>query len=304
MYTYTAEQLTRYLEHIGYRGDARQLASQDPLGCLTSIQHHHMARVPFESLSLHYSRHRLLSLHPEDLFGKVVDRGRGGYCMEVNTLFAVVLRSLAFTLYSVGGRVNGPGGYKGWDHMVNIVTVDGRRYLVDVGFGSRGPLHPVPLEHGCEFPGLGQARGRLEYRRLEEHADPGQRAWVYSVREGEGRPWRTQYHFVETEFTAADFEVMNLRTMTAPQSFFVQNVMCMCTLLDDQEENPVGLLILHRDYIKRQVGDVSEIMERLESEQQRVDALKRYFGIVLSPEDQASIRGLASGLLTGPSGHA
>ncbi|KAH6843387.1 arylamine N-acetyltransferase 1 [Chaetomium sp. MPI-CAGE-AT-0009] len=304
MSTYTDAQLARYLEHIRYRGDARQLASQDPLGCLTALQHHHMSFVPFESLSLHYSKHRLLSLDPEDLFRKVVDRGRGGYCMEVNTFFAVVLRSLGFTLYSVGGRVKGPGGYKGWDHMVNIVTIKGQRYLVDVGFGSRGPLHPVLLEHGYEFPGLGQSRGRLDYRRLEEHTDPNQRAWVYSVQENDSRPWITQYHFVETEFTAADFEVMNLRTMTAPQSFFVQNVMCMRTLLDEQNENPIGLFILHRDYVKQQMGAVSEIVQKLESEEDRIGSSERYFAIILSPEEQRGIRGLASELSTGPSGHA
>jgi arylamine N-acetyltransferase len=190
--------------------------------------------------------------------------------------------------------------------MVNIVTIADQRYLVDVGFGSRGALHPVPLEDGHEFSGLGQARGRLEYCRLEEHADPNQRVWVYSVREGEGRPWRTQYHFVETEFLADDFEVMNLRTMTAPQSFFVQSVMCMWTLLDEQKENPVGLLILHRDYVKRQMGDVSEIVERLQSEEERVKTLEKYFGIVLSLDEQGAIRGLASALTRSPGtfGHA
>ncbi|KAH6640215.1 arylamine N-acetyltransferase 1 [Chaetomium tenue] len=308
MTTYTTTQLTRYLSHIGYRGDdARHHAAQDPLGCLTALQHLHMARVPFESLSLHYSRHRLLSLDPQDLFAKVVDRGRGGYCMEVNTLFAVVLRTLGFALYSVGGRVCGPkGGYKGWDHMVNIVTIAGQRYLVDVGFGSRGALHPVPMIDGHEFAGLAAARGRLDYRRLEEHADPNQRVWVYSVREGEDRPWRTQYHFVETEFLAADFEVMNLRTMAAPQSFFVQSVMCMWTLLDEQKESPVGLLILHRDYVKRQLGAVSEVVERFQSEEERVKALEKYFGIVLNPEEQGAIRGLASELSRSPGtmGHA
>jgi len=56
-----------------------------------------------------------LSLHPEALFHKVVNTSRGGYYMEVNTLFATVLRTLGFTLISVGGRVRGPkGGYKGW----------------------------------------------------------------------------------------------------------------------------------------------------------------------------------------------
>lgn len=116
MSAYTDAQLTRYLSHIGYHlEDARQHAAQDPLGCLIALQHRHMARVPFESLSLHYSRHRLLSLDPQDLFSKVVDRGRGGYCMEVNTFFATILRSVGFALYSVGGRVYGPSvGYKGW----------------------------------------------------------------------------------------------------------------------------------------------------------------------------------------------
>jgi arylamine N-acetyltransferase len=114
MCTYTQEQLSRYLEYIGYRQDARQQVSSDPLGCLTAIQRHHMARVPFESLSLHYSRYRLLSLDPEDLFNKIVGTGRGGYCMEVNTFFATILRTLGFTLFSVGGRVKGPNGYKGW----------------------------------------------------------------------------------------------------------------------------------------------------------------------------------------------
>ncbi|KAL2158820.1 hypothetical protein VTH06DRAFT_4012 [Thermothelomyces fergusii] len=320
MHTYSDEQLRQYLDHIGFRGDARQQSSADPLGCLTRLQHRHMARVPFESLSLHYSRHRLLCLDPEDLFRKIVDRGRGGYCMEVNTLFAAVLRTLGFTLFSAGGRVRGPNGYKGWDHMVNIVTIDGQRYLVDVGYGSNGPPHPIPLRHDHEFVGVAPARGRLQHRRLEEHADPAQRVWVFSTREDDSAAavWREQYHFVETEFLPEDFEVMNLRTMTAPQSFFVQNVMCMWTLLGsagpdgvqppegeaggaggDPEAaaaGPVGLLILHRDYVKRRVGAESRIIEQLESEEQRTAALEKYFGIVLSPEEKTAIRGLASEL--------
>lgn len=190
--------------------------------------------------------------------------------------------------------------------MVNIVTIAGQRYLVDVGFGSRGALHPVPMIDGHEFVGLAAARGRLDHRRLEEHADPNQRVWMYSVREGEDRLWRTQYHFVETEFLAADFEVMNLRTMTAPQSFFVQSVMCMWTLLDEKKESPVGLLILHRDYVKRQLGAVSEVVKRFQSEEERVEALEKYFGIVLNSEERGGIKGLASELARSPGtmGHA
>ncbi|KAL2143408.1 hypothetical protein VTI28DRAFT_10462 [Corynascus sepedonium] len=297
MYTYTDKQLSRYLDHIGYRQDARQEALEDPLGCLTRVQHRHMARVPFESLSLHYSRNRLLSLDLEDLFKKIVENGRGGYCMEVNAFFATILRTLGFTLYSAGGRVNGPNGYEGWSHMVNIVTINGERYLVDVGYGSNGMPHPVLLQHDHEFVGIAPTRGRLQYRNLpEEHADPGQRVWMYSMKEDEAAPWRDQYHFTETEFLPCDFEVMNLRVMTAPQSFFVQTVLCLWTLLDEEKKEPVGLLILARDYVKRRIGAESSIIEQLETEEQRVRALEKYFGIVLSAEERKGIRGLASEL--------
>lgn len=188
--------------------------------------------------------------------------------------------------------------------MVNIVTVNGTRYLVDVGFGFNGAPLPVPLEDGHEFVGIAPTRGRLEYRNLtEEHSDPNQRVWVYSIQDNEGAPWKELYHFVETEFLPGDFEVMNLRTMTAPQSFFVQSVMCICTVLDDEKEKAVGVLLLHRDYVKRQLGAESSIVEQLQSEEQRVRALERYFGIVLSPEERRGIRGLASELKS-QAGHA
>lgn len=187
--------------------------------------------------------------------------------------------------------------------MVNLVTIHGQRYLVDVGFGSNGPPNPVPLEHNHEFIGIAPMRGRLQYRNLEEHTDPSQRVWVYSAQENGDAPWKDMYHFVETEFMSGDFEVMNLRTMTTPQSFFVQSVMCMCTILNEESGKPVGLLILHRDYVKRRMGADSEIIEHLESEEQRVKALAKHFGIVLSPEEQGGIRGLASEL-RGNGGHA
>jgi arylamine N-acetyltransferase len=115
MHEYTPAQLSRYLSYIGLKEqDVRGLNSSGQLGRLTVLQRHHMARVPFESLSLHYSRTRLLSLEPDDLYKKIVENGRGGYCMEVNAFFASVLRGTGFTLFSAGARVNGPAGYKGW----------------------------------------------------------------------------------------------------------------------------------------------------------------------------------------------
>lgn len=109
-YKYSREQLDKYYEHIGItREDAPSDSQVDidawRLKRLTRIQLHHMQRVPFESLSLHYSKTRTLSLDPEDLFDKIVNKGRGGYCMEVNQFFATIMRTEGFDVMSVGGRV-------------------------------------------------------------------------------------------------------------------------------------------------------------------------------------------------------
>lgn len=183
--------------------------------------------------------------------------------------------------------------------MVNIVTINNTRYLVDVGFGSNGSVNPVPLEHNYIFSTVSPARGRLEYKSLSQHSDPNQRIWVYSTQDNEAVPWKEMYCFTaDTEFFPADFEVMNLSTMTSPQSFFVQTVMCMWLLLDDSKQNPIGVLILHKDYVKRRIGDKSEIIEHFESEEDRVEALEMYFAIVLTSKEREAIRGLPSELKT------
>jgi arylamine N-acetyltransferase len=115
---YSSEQLSRYFQHIGLPSPSAKPGSLEYLTELVKLQ---LATVPFENLSLHYSKHRLLSLDTNDLFDKVVGRGRGGYCMENNTFFGAVLRSLGFKLINAGARVSHAtagrpgGGYMGWE---------------------------------------------------------------------------------------------------------------------------------------------------------------------------------------------
>jgi arylamine N-acetyltransferase len=115
---YSEGQLCRYLKHVSLPPDwpSKPLS----LANLTELIRQQLATVPFESIMLHYSKYRLLSLDPNDLFEKVVGRGMGGYCMENNTLFGTVLRSFGFTIINAGGRVSDAtagkpgGGYMGW----------------------------------------------------------------------------------------------------------------------------------------------------------------------------------------------
>jgi arylamine N-acetyltransferase len=79
---------------------------ESQLQSLTTVLHHHLAAVPFENTSLHYSRHRPIELSVQSLFQKIIHRRLGGYCTQVNTLFSELLLALGYHLYTTAARVN------------------------------------------------------------------------------------------------------------------------------------------------------------------------------------------------------
>ena len=111
---YTPEQIQQYYERIqlpqSYRDTNVPSIANTPEGLkfLTVLQKHQLSNIPFENLELHYSSHHTITLEPQHLFHKIVERnaGRGGYCMENSCLFGTVLRSIGFDVFSIGARVN------------------------------------------------------------------------------------------------------------------------------------------------------------------------------------------------------
>ena len=124
----SAIDIDRYLARIGL-----DVAPPIDLEGLTALQYAHLCSVPFENL---------------DVFGgvpvqvdtgwsldKVVGRGRGGWCFELNGAFAWLLDAVGFDVALLGAAVllNGPSAVI--DHLTLEVTLD-QPYLVDVGFGD------------------------------------------------------------------------------------------------------------------------------------------------------------------------
>jgi arylamine N-acetyltransferase len=179
--------------------------------------------------------------------------------------------------------------------MVNIVTIDNQRYLVDVGFGIDNPPKPIPLISGYETAGIFPKLYKLTYTRLPQHSDDSQRVWVYSHRQPDG-PWVDGFCFSEIEFFPLDFEVLNHSVSTKPQSFFLQVIMCMKTLLNPDTNETEGMLTLFQNEVKRRIGGISEVVETLRSEEDRVRALEKWFGIVLAENEKRGIMGLATQL--------
>lgn len=180
--------------------------------------------------------------------------------------------------------------------MVNLVTINDQVYLVDVGFGENGPCRPLPLVSGYETVGNAPQGLRLEYTALPQHTDTTQRLWVYSHRLYEEVPWVRAYAFATLEFFPGDYAVINLATMTLRTSFFVQTLFCVRMLLDEEAGQPAGTLILYHDQVKKKVNGETIVLEQLQSEKQRVDALKAWFGIELTVAEQRGIEELPSEL--------
>ncbi|GLZ82000.1 N-hydroxyarylamine O-acetyltransferase [Actinorhabdospora filicis] len=123
----------RYLARIG--ADRPEVPDLDALRALQSA---HLRSVPFENLSIHLGEP--IELDEDSLVGKIVDGGRGGFCYELNGLFADLLEHLGYHV----ARLQAMPGLVPFDHLTLMVEID-EPLLVDVGFG-RFAHEPLRLE--------------------------------------------------------------------------------------------------------------------------------------------------------------
>ena len=137
------EQVALYLTRIGVH---------TPVSCdlqgLNMLVRGQLTHIPFENIDV-WTTGCCPSLNTEDLFEKIVLHKRGGYCFELNTLFRILLCSLGFDAYQCiaslihEDRVDPPA------HNVIICRLDGRKYLIDVGFGGPVPYGAMALQEGA-----------------------------------------------------------------------------------------------------------------------------------------------------------
>jgi arylamine N-acetyltransferase len=219
--------------------------------------------------------------------------------MENNAFFNAVLKGLKFSVYSTGARVSDAtagisgGGYGGWTHMVNIVKLsDGKKYMVDVGFGANVATRPLPLEEGCTCKGIFAREMRLVYENIPPNSDPTQKLWIYQYRDPPAEEWLSAFCFTEVEYLANDYTVMNFFTSHSPQSWFLKDVVILKMIMEEDEL--IGSLILFNGELKRKVGGKTEILEELKTEDDRLKALQSWFGIELTEVERRGIRGLVS----------
>lgn len=134
------EQVSAYLTRMGVAHRPGPTADS-----LRELHLQHLLTVPFENLDIHLDRR--ITLTVPDLFAKIVGRKRGGFCYELNGLFAALLRTLGFDVVMFACRVQSSHGIGPlFDHLALAVAVPDspEQWLADVGFG-RHSAYPLRL---------------------------------------------------------------------------------------------------------------------------------------------------------------
>ena len=246
-----------YLKRIKYDGPTTLTADT-----LRGLQIAHLLTVPFENLSIHNGEP--IVLEDASLFSKIVERRRGGFCYEVNGLFAALLRALGFEVTMLSAEVaNAQGGFSPpFDHMTLMVKLE-QRWLVDVGFGDCF-TEPLPLDAASE-----QVEGQRAYR-IAHHGD------VLILEQRADGIWAPQYRFKLQPYRYDDFAEMCRYHQTSPQSHFTQKR--ICSRLTAGRER-----ITLSDMRLIETSPDGERRERtLADEQEYQTVLRESFGITLS----------------------
>jgi N-hydroxyarylamine O-acetyltransferase len=239
-----------YLERVRYDGP-REPGEET----LAALHRAHMLAVPFENLDIHLGVANVLD--PEHVFEKVVTRRRGGWCYELNGLFALLLERLGFTVtrYSAAVVLSDPPS-PDFAHLTLRVDLD-RPWLADVGFGA-SVTRPLRLQDDGDQERVGNLyrRARRPDGRMVLHENGG-----------------PQYAFALEARAMEEFAEMCVLQQTTPGSHFVEAPICS-RATEEGRESLSGMRLITTTKDGRSERELA-------TEDERTEVLRDVFGVDL-----------------------
>ncbi|KAG5644435.1 hypothetical protein DXG03_008530 [Asterophora parasitica] len=211
-----------------------------------------------------------------------------------------------------------------------------KTYIVDVGFGSTGLVRPILLSDAEGNTVIGTTakerhrltRGVHPYSSLDTAGASSSRAdftWNLEVShtKSDGTPprWKLLISFPETESFHIDMENASFVVSMKPEGLFWNNVLCIkYALLDDIDQfdgdeeamkqaqaerrgNPEDVAktfmfryVMAGKKLTRNIGNCSVTVMTLESDEDRIRALKDVFGVEIPENALAHVKGRAASL--------
>lgn len=244
---------------------------------LKQLQKNHLSIIPFENLNLMINRK--VKMNIDEIYSKVVNAHRGGFCFELNQLFEWLLRQLGYETKLVGCRVFGVQTkvYSPWlSHVATLVKLNQIEYLVDVGFSS---CNQYPIEFK-----LDQIQTDLIGRLKIVQADEPNTSDCFTLLRCTSAnldEWTPMYQFINQSRDINEFNEM-LQWVQSPECprFFNRSL----TIIHSSH----GFLMLvgyRLTRIEFQDGvEISRTDTQLESKQQVYDTLRTEFNLKLDFE--------------------
>lgn len=145
----SADGVSDYLRRLGIPDPG-----QPSVPALFALHRAHVERIPYEVLDVQLGR--WTSVQPHSAVQRILS-GRGGYCVQLNTAFSVLLAALGYRVsrHAAGVQASAampPVNADIAPHMALSVELDGERWLVDVGLGD-GLHEPLPARPGSYHQG-------------------------------------------------------------------------------------------------------------------------------------------------------
>lgn len=253
----------QYLERLKFTGPVLQ-----DIETLRGLQRAHMQSVPFENLDIRLKRP--IRIDEESIWEKLIVHKRGGFCYELNGLFAWLLKQIGFDVTYLNARVFARDGKLGidFDHLALLVRIPGQagRWLADVGFGDSF-LEPLDLDE------RGEQAQELRAYRLEQ-TPVGYIVWQKNY----DGSWERHYFFdLQPHKFPEEYESACLYHQTSPESSFTRGSIISRATPNGRVSLEDGRLILTVN------GQRTERL--LASTEEYSVLLKEHFGVILPKEN-------------------
>jgi len=248
-----------YLSRIGFEGKLNVSVET-----LHALQLAHMKTVPFENLDI--SLGQKIRLDMDNLRDKIVTRKRGGFCYELNGLFAWLLKEIGFEVIYLNARdfheEDGTFGID-FDHLALMVKIPNEsiRWLVDVGWGDSF-TSPLDIDNA-----------NWQEQSLRAYClEPFQNGYQLWQKGYDGKIVRQYYFNLTAHSFPFEYEAACVYHQTSPQSIFTKNQIISRATEDGRVslDNDELIITKRGQQIRLPVH-----------EDERATLLKKYFGVVL-----------------------
>ncbi len=239
------EMVREYLETLSLH--SREL----DFAFLSDVVARHVATFAFSSVGCQLGKD--LPLDFESLYQRIFIQRRGGYCFEQNGLLYGVLEELGFSPELFLARViYNHDIHPGLTHRITMVEYEGRRYVLDVGFGPLGPRIPVPMSEIESNDG--EKIFRIEERR------PGE----YHMQVFKDGDFFSLYRFELARYSQADCELGHFYSHRHADATFVNHlVVSLIQEIETRSLRDLEYWVITKSGTRNQVISDSEQLRRI-----------------------------------------